>query len=206
MKFTLTRMSGFTLIESMIGIALISIVAILSIQLGDTIKNERASSSVRELLSSINLARSEAITRGYRVTICKRSENTDPNINQCDTESDNTWENGWIVFADTTPGAAPNINVAEDTILRVSAPLNSRLTLAPNRPLANYVSFNNLGMTRKYNNAMQLGSFFLCDVNEGYNSPIGRRVIINAIGRVRLEKTKGYSRSDANDVPAICNS
>lgn len=207
MKYSVVRTPGFTLIEAIITVALISIVAVLSIPLGDTIKNERASSSIQELISSLNLARSEAITRGIRVTVCKRAENSDPNINQCDADVSKPWTNGWIVFADTTVGAAPDIDAVEDTILRVSAPLSPTLTLTTKttNPLVNYVSYTSSGMSRRYSDALQMGSLFLCDPNEGYVGSSARRIVISATGKVRVEKTKGYSAADAADVPAICS-
>jgi len=188
-------------------VVLISIIAVLAIPTGNTIQNERAANSVKELTASLSLARSEAITREDRVTVCKRAADTDPTVNQCDNNGSNSWANGWIVFVDNAPGATPSVG-AGDTIVRVSAALNSRLTLASetgDNNFVNFVSYSNEGFSTDYSNTVQDGILFLCDKKAGYTGTIARRIGVNTTGLISVQKSRSITSTEIANVPAVCN-
>lgn len=85
--------SGFTLFELLITVAIAGIVAGLAIPSFNTmIRNNSSISVSNEFSDSLGYARSEAIKRANRVSVCASKAGT-----ACDGE----WKQGYIVFVDT---------------------------------------------------------------------------------------------------------
>ena len=85
---------GFTLIELVIVLTLISLLLILVVPgYQALIANSRTTSGVNQLIAAINYARSEAVKRRSIVTLCSSQ-----NGQQCG----GLWRNGWLVFVDKT--------------------------------------------------------------------------------------------------------
>jgi len=79
---------GFTLIELVITILVVAILMTIAIpSFQGTVRQNRFSTNANELITALNLARSEAIKRGQSVTVT-------PNLGG--------WTNGWVV-ATTAP-------------------------------------------------------------------------------------------------------
>lgn len=109
-KFTV----GFTLIELLITIAIAVVLLTLAApELRGLIAGNRVSSHQADLHSALNLARSEAITRGLSVGVCGRA-----NANACVANGD--WSAGWLVFIDNGAGLGGNNSIrdADEEILR----------------------------------------------------------------------------------------
>jgi type IV fimbrial biogenesis protein FimT len=86
---------GFTLIELMIAVALIGILlAVASPSFDSALNGSRLAGVANELTGAVNVARSEAISRGRSAALCRSTDGT-----TCATGSAN-WT-GWIVFVDT---------------------------------------------------------------------------------------------------------
>ena len=97
------RSRGFTLIELMITLVLAAIILTLAVPgFQDIIRNNRAATQANELVTALGLARSEAVKRGARVSLC-------PSTDQASCTGGADWSNGWIVFLDTAANdlAAP---------------------------------------------------------------------------------------------------
>ena len=91
----MTRNSGFTLLELMVTLAVAAILATIAIpSFWNLIQSNRATTEANELVSALHLARSEAIKRGTRVSLC-------PSSNQTTCTGGTNWSQGWIVFLDT---------------------------------------------------------------------------------------------------------
>ncbi len=83
---------GFTLIELMIAITVLAILLGIGIpSFRDIIQNNRATAATNELVTALQLARSEAVKRRQNVTVCRRNAAG----SACDNGTD--WAAGWLV-------------------------------------------------------------------------------------------------------------
>lgn len=106
------RVSGFTMIELLMTIAIATIVMTLAIPSFRYVTNSnRIAGEINGLLGDLQFARAEAIKEGRPVTVCISSNGLD-----CITPNPAAWQNGWIVFSDP---ANPRIRDNNETILRV---------------------------------------------------------------------------------------
>ena len=158
---------GFTLIELMVAVAVLAVVLTAGVpSFRDIVRNNRLSSMANEFSATLNYARSEAIKRGIRVSVRKSGTN---------------WENGWQVFTDNSGTAGTNDGT--DVTLRVHGALSQNYILRGNNNFANFISFMANGTSNN------MGTFALCDVSSGSNTPVrgtSRVLIVNAVGRVRM--------------------
>ena len=105
---------GFSIIELLVALVLASFLLAVGVpRLNVFFDGNRMVSNTNNLVSAIQIARSEAIKRGQRVTVCK-SANADAGSPSCSTTGG--WEQGWIVFEDVAANA--EFNSSNDTILR----------------------------------------------------------------------------------------
>lgn len=108
-----TSDAGFSLVELMVVIAIVATLLVIALpSFRDTLNRNRIATESNDLISALNLARNEAITRTVPVSICPSSNST-----AClggGTAAD--WGNGWIVFVDQ--GTAGTLD-GTDSVLRV---------------------------------------------------------------------------------------
>lgn len=136
----------------------------------------RLAAGTNAFVSSIHLARSEAIKRNARVVICKSFTG-----DRC--AATGGWEQGWIVFHDANNNAT--LDAGEQRLLW-EQPFPQRLRLAGNSPIADYVSYTPLGTTRFISGAFQAGTFTLCFQS---SAPVeARQVVVSSSGRPRTAK------------------
>ena len=157
--------SGFTLIELMVTIAIIGIVALFGIPaFGDFVLNNRIRGQTSDFVVQLTHARSEAMRTATRVTVCPGGESG------C---SGGNWENGWVVFVDVS-----NIGVkdSEEIVLGVGPSLDGGNTLR-STTFSTRISFRHDGR------ASLAGSFTLCD-SRGYGDK-ARAITVSATGRIR---------------------
>lgn len=144
------------------------------------IQGGRITTATNDLVSALNLARSEAIRRNLRTTVCTSASGT-----ACTPGSG--WEQGWIVFTDpdndgvyTGPPSVPN-----ETILRVRDSVEGRLTMVGNTNVADYISYVARGHSELTTGAFQAGTIKICDNRTG---EVGRNLKISTSGRIRIER------------------
>lgn len=171
---------GFTLVELLVTLTMAVILLAVGVPSFRTvIQNNRLTSGTNDLVSALNLARSEAVTRGLRVTVCKSADQA-----TCDT-SGSGWEQGWIVFTDENNNADydPSATPAE-TLLRVHGPMENQIIATGNTHVANYISYIASGQSQKTDGGIQLGTIQLCDDRSG---DFGRDLVMNLTGRIRTD-------------------
>ena len=102
--------SGFTLIELVVTISVAAILMALAVpSFRSTIQNNRVTGQANEFVTSLTLARSEAIKRGRNATVCISSDGT-----SC---TGSNWAGGWLVWVDSNGdgvlGAGETVRVHE---------------------------------------------------------------------------------------------
>lgn len=82
--------AGFTLIELLMTVTIAAIVLTLGVpSFQESIRNNRLTTQANDLISTFNLARSEAIKRRLNIVVCASSDQS-----SCTASS---WAQGWIV-------------------------------------------------------------------------------------------------------------
>ena len=160
--------SGFTLLELIITVALVSIVMAIAIPSMTTFnQNDRLVTNINTMIGHLAYARSEAVKRSQQVSICVSND-------AATCTGGNNWEDGWIVYIDAD---GSNTFDASEEILRAQQALGSNQTLTPTT-FASQVTYDYRGF------ATSTGSFQLCDNRTG---PHGKTINISNTGRVRLQ-------------------
>lgn len=112
------RNKGFTLVEMMVAVAVLSITLVIAVpSFTGLINNNRLTSQANELIAAFILARTEAIKQNQFVVLCHSS-----NSLTCDAAPSSGWK-GWLVARQTI------LNNPATTILASGAIDDSRFTL-----------------------------------------------------------------------------
>lgn len=161
--------AGFTLIELMIVIAIVAIFVVVGVpNFQNLIKDNRLSTQANSLVSSLQLARSEALKLRSPVTVCRSTDGA-----AC--AGTGNWESGWLVFVDG--GALGTVDGADRVIQNV-AQLGANNTLRGGAGVNNFISYQPTGLQNTGN-----GDFRLCDGNTP-DIAKARQISISATGRV----------------------
>lgn len=170
---------GLTLIELMVGVTVLSILLLFAVpSFQGTIARSRLTSSTNDLVSAMALARSEAIRRGTRVTVCKTANGT-----ACTTSGG--WQQGWLVFADPTRGSAAATVDAGETVIAVAGARPGNINVLGTANFANFVSFAADGTVRTMNGTSMAGRLRVCS-NAGAltDATRARELDITSAGRL----------------------
>jgi type IV fimbrial biogenesis protein FimT len=140
----------------------------------DFFRRNRVDAAASDLVTALNYARSEAIRRGARVTLCA-SANPSAATPTC---ADAQWAQGWVLFQDGgTKGAIDGTDTGN--IMRVSGPAGSGVTISTGAHIKKFVSYLPSGRIDGVAN----DTYTIC------HGAVGKRVILNNTGRVRTEQT-----------------
>lgn len=172
---------GFTLIELMVTISVLAILLAIAVpSFQSFILNSRLTATTNDLASALAVARSEAVKRATRVTVCK-SANSGVTNPTCSTAAN--WQDGWIVFVDG--GTAGTVDGTDSSnILRVFQPtVSNGMEINGGVNFANWLSYLPSGVSVGNGNLAN-GTFtvdFATCPSPAIN--MARTIVLNATGR-----------------------
>lgn len=188
------------MIELMVMLAVLAVVMSVGVpQLNIFFKGSRMVSNTNDLIGGFHLARSSAIKRSNRVTICK-SSNAGSGSPTCSTTAN--WEDGWFVFEEgPDDGVAANAiglyNSNDGDVLRVNIGAEGTdTTIRPRSTdtgIANFVSFSSRGLPTQSNGVSVSGVFMVCDdrgLKNASGNVVANGVVLQVSGRVSASKTE----------------
>lgn len=162
------RLCGFTLVETMITVAVAAILLTLAVpSMQDFITRNRMTTEVNTMVASFYLARSEAVKRLQNVKVCPANAN----FTKC---TGSSWQNGWMVFVDLDGDGSV---AAAETVLQQNPGLPDRFVISATRVAA--VFKPNGQATGDSNNTL-----IFCD--DGGVAPT-KKIYLSNEGRVRVE-------------------
>jgi type IV fimbrial biogenesis protein FimT len=175
--------SGFTLIEVIIASAVVAILLSLMIpSFGTLTMNERMTTQANDFISTLVLARGQALKRVSRVTVCSSADGV-----SC--SNSGGWEQGWIAFADTNNNAEVNSGqTPPEDILQVYNALDGGNTLRGSSNVASYISYVASGTTQLKSGGLQTGTLALCD-DRGVGEH-ARAINVSVTGRSWVETSE----------------
>jgi len=181
--------AGFTLIELMVTLMIAAIVLSYGVpNFRSLVQNNRQSAQMNNFLTAMMLARSEAVKRHNRVTVCKSADGQ-----ACDVSA-RGWQQGWIVFDDPIATGVVGVVDAATDIIRVYDGFDSTATLTGNGVVVNRVTYRASGLS-----VNMFGTFVYCDDRVpvfANNRAKARVLMLSATGRARVRP------GDDADVPA----
>lgn len=179
------QVKGFTLLEALVVLVLLgTLMALAAPSFSGLRQKHQMQSQAEQLQGSLMLARSEALRRQQRVTLCVREESPSEVCT-----ANGHWTQGWVMFVDDNENAKRDPG---ETVLQLHAALPHFLTLRGNSTVDRYVSYGSQGRSQKKSGAFQAGTLTLC----GSGQPSVWRVVINAVGKPRLEKAERSAGSN----------
>ena len=169
---------GFTLLEALVVLLLLGIlVALAAPAMTDLQARHRLQAQAGAWLDSLVLARTEALRRQQRVTLCPRSLHTAG----CDTTG--PWQNGWLVFADDNGNAVLD---AGEALIESHEPLSGGVWVRVTATAKGYFSYGSEGRSQTSTGAFMAGTWRFCRDT----STVAWQVVVNALGKPRMEPTE----------------
>lgn len=171
---------GFTLIELMITLAVAAI--LLTLAIGgwqSVVQSNRATSRVNQLLSSVQFARSEAIKRAARVSVCATSNPTRNNPT-----CGGTWQQGWLVFVNDPATAVNQFDPPGDILVGRGVPSGGDLTISHSSP--SVLTFDSQGFPSGTTGSTAPSSFYLCDSRRLSSDDHVRVIDVTPTGRAAV--------------------
>lgn len=107
--------TGVTMVELVMGLAVAGVLTSAAVpSLDNMLRSRHLAPTTNELVTTLNLARSEALARGSRVAVAAKGGN---------------WAEGWQVFADANNNGVLD---AGEQVIRDFTPLAPGMTITPN--------------------------------------------------------------------------
>lgn len=163
----------------MVTVAVAAILISLAIpSFSASIRDNKISSVHNLLVSSLNLARSTAITRGLITSVCKSNATG----SQCAPTSTD-WSNGWLVFTDSNSNGSIDTG---DTVIQHHNDIPSGISIKSSKQR---FSFGSQGYARGF-----AASVRICDARK---DTIKKGFLISNLGRIRI--------AESSDTMVSCN-
>jgi len=160
------KSEGFTLIELLTTLAIVAILLSLATpSMASWVNQYRLRSAAFDLMGDLQLARSEAVKRGVRITI---------------NNMDGDWDTGWQTFIDSDEDGEFD---STETLLFQRDSYTDTVAISGNRYVARMISYVPTGETRLIGGGFQAGTITLC----AGALDSATEVIISNVGRPRLQ-------------------
>lgn len=182
-----TKVKGFTLVELMITLAVAAIVMGIAIpSFTQMMRNNSSATLGAELAGVLQYARSEAIKRAARVSVCASDDGL-----SC--LAAGNWEKGWLVFVDTAlTDSAPDPVIADaDAILRYWDDLNTNAVITANLEggaAIRVLRFTGTGTLARANLADTAAREFVVSIT-GCKGSSARTLSVGVVGMVNTVKS-----------------
>lgn len=185
------RATGMTLVELLTTMLVLAIVLGLGVPaFFNVVDNNRMAAAVNELVASVHFARSEAVKRRVSTTLCASADGV-----ACGDGA--SLRDGWIVFVDGEPPAAPNGTVdGADQVLQSRGPLAASITTLKVDPgvTRQYLSFGPGGFVQSLPGLQPIANVLLCDRrgdrDTGGGVAAGRHVLVSPTGRPQVHRQR----------------
>lgn len=159
---------GFTIIEMMVAIAVLAVILTTAVPaLGSFLEQQRLTAGANHLVSHLQFARGQAISRNTLVAAC-------PSTDGATCTGGNRWDDGWIVYLDPDKAGQPD---GPEDVLRVVQDVEG---LSADSDGRYRVRFKPSGMAYGTNLTIHL-----CSPD---NPEAARAVIVSNPGRVRATR------------------
>jgi type IV fimbrial biogenesis protein FimT len=163
------RSHGMTLIELLTAMLVLAILMGLAVPtFSDFAANSRTSAATSDLVTALNVARSEALRRSNLVVACASDD-------LADCSGATNWSGGWIVFSDANGDG----NVDADELLQTWTGVQSGIET---RATADRAVYNAMGMA-------QGAAGITFDIKKtGCSGPRAKRIVMSISGSLRTTK------------------
>lgn len=169
------RQSGATLLELMVVVAVSAILLSVGVpSFASLAQDGRVTGATNAMVSSLHLARSEAIKRQARAALCPSTGSV------CAASGD--WDQGWVVFHD---GNNNGLLDDDEPVIRRQPAMSASLRLTGNSNVSRYISYTPTGQAKLVSGFWQTGTLKVCGHTGG-----AREIVISSTGRVRTAKLK----------------
>lgn len=163
-------------------LAILTTLAVPSFQ--SMIASSNLTTATNDLMATLTQARSNAIRRGGRVTVCKSADGA-----ACVATGD--WEQGWIVFNDQVRDQTYAKVDTDETITFAVPALTSGIVIKGN---LNYVSYAADGQPKSMTGAGYFGTIRICSTTSSLsNDKRARDLILSRTGRSITEPQSGIT-------------
>jgi type IV fimbrial biogenesis protein FimT len=168
--------SGFTLIEMLVTVVILSIVLAVAVpSFYSMIQNNRSVTTTNNLIFGLKLARSEAIKRGVSVSVCPTANS---NFTACGTD----WTQGWFVFVNPDENSI-FANNANEVLIRSEQLTGTNYQITPS-PNVNLLTYKSSGFV-----AAGTGNVTFAIYSQGCKTDHARSLNISTTGRTSVINT-----------------
>lgn len=177
------RHAGFTLPELVVTLAVAAILVTVAVPNFRTfIQNSRINGTADNFLAALQQARSEAITRGDKVILCRTA---DPSTDGCGDSGDKDWASGWLMYAvPTEPGEVNYTASGDNVLIRRGLPAAQGVAVTSDTDGNTWLTFGGDGtLDEPMGNGDNVVLYAVCD-DRGEDA--GKLVVIPLIGRPYL--------------------
>lgn len=170
---------GFSMPELLITLGVVAIVLSTAVPaINTTIRDNRLTTHLNNVVADIHFARSEAAKRDVRVIMC-RSTNPNARVPRCDGET-KVWTTGYIIFADDGNYTNNVYNEGVDTLLRRGQEAGSSVRMRTNWTWNRNLEFNPNGSI----NEGGVAEMSICDSRGGES---GKQIVVSLSGLPKMQ-------------------